>query len=347
MARSTLSAGSGTATAAQAPVIASRGQRDRALLVSAYIGPAMLGILVFSVLPILYIIFMSFTNRNTFHFNNPPDLATFFGPSKQRTFQFIGLDNYINTFWDARNKVFNTDFFFVMGNTLLYTVVCVALFFLFGLALALVLNGPFIQLKSLYRTLLILPWAAPAIMTAPIWKFFFNSEFGPINQILRAIGIQNPPAWLGDPILAWIAVVIVNLWLSYPFFMFVILGALQSVPGELYEAARVDGAGFWTQLRQITLPLIRPAVLPAVVLSSITTFQQLNTVWVITDRGGPFTSVAHPGATEFVMLYGYRMGITQNNYGLISAFAMIVFVLLFLLTMVNLRATRITKGAYE
>jgi arabinogalactan oligomer/maltooligosaccharide transport system permease protein len=122
---------------------------------------------------------------------------------------------------------------------------------------------------------------------------------------------------------------------------------MKTLPKEIYEAALVDGASVWARYWRITLPLIRPAVLPAVVLSSITTFQQLNTVWVITDRGGPFTSVAHPGATEFVMLYGYRMGITQNNYGLISAFAMIVFVFLFLLTMVNLRATRITKGAYE
>ncbi|MDQ2810178.1 MAG: sugar ABC transporter permease [Chloroflexota bacterium] len=308
----------------------------------------MIGILVFSVLPILYIIFMSFTNRNIFHFN-PAD--NFFSDAKLGKYTFVGLDNYVRTFWtvDPTTHVgsFNTDFFFVMGNTLLYTTVCVALFFVLGLALALLLNSPLIQLKSLYRTLLILPWAAPAIMTAPIWKFFFNTEFGPINQILRGIGIQDPPSWLTVPWLAWGAAVLVNLWLSYPFFMFVILGALQSVPGELYEAAQLDGAGFWTQLRQITLPLIRPALLPAVVLSSITTFQQLNTVWILTNRGGPFSSPSSPGATEFVMLYGYRQGILQNNYGLTSAFAMIVFILLFGLTIANLRATKITKGAYE
>ncbi len=344
MARNTATVGPAPAAVTPTQVRGSREKRERYLLASSYIGPAMIGILVFSVLPILYIIFMSFTNRNTFHFN-PAD--NFFSDSKLGKYTFVGLDNYVRTFWDAKTSTFNTDFFFVMGNTMLYTIVCVVLFLVLGLALALLLNSPFIQLKSVYRTLLILPWAAPAIMTAPIWKFFFNAEFGPINQILRGIGIQNPPAWLGDPILAWIAAVIVNLWLSYPFFMFVILGALQSVPGELYEAAQLDGAGFWTQLRQITLPLIRPALLPAVVLSSITTFQQLNTVWILTNRGGPFASVTSPGATEFVMIYGYRQGILQNNYGLTSAFAMIVFILLFGLTIANLRATKITKGAYE
>jgi arabinogalactan oligomer/maltooligosaccharide transport system permease protein len=201
-------------------------------------------------------------------------------------------------------------------------------------------------MKGVYRTLMILPWAVPALLTAPIWKFFFNNEFGTINNILRALGVSNPPAWLGDPVLAWIAVVIVNLWMSYPFFMFIILGALQSVPGELYEAARVDGAGFWVQLRQITLPLIRPAVLPAIVLSALTTFQMFNTVWIIT-QGGPFTSVRGMGPTEFVMIYGYRYGIQQNLYGLMSAFAVIVFIVLFAATIVNLRTTKLTKGAYE
>jgi arabinogalactan oligomer / maltooligosaccharide transport system permease protein len=345
MARNTATAPSvSTPAAAVTTVKGGREKRERYLLSAAYIGPAMLGIAVFSVFPILYVLYMSFTNRNINHFNPATNL---FGPAELGKYRFIGFDNYINTFWDPITKNFNIDFFYVMGNTLLYTVVCIVLFFVLGLTLALLLNSPLIQLKSIYRTLLILPWAAPAIMTAPIWKFFFNQEFGPINQFLRLMRVDNPPSWLGDPLLAWGVAVFVNLWLSYPFFMFVILGALQSVPGELYEAAQLDGAGFWTQLRQITLPLIRPAVLPAIVLSAITTFQQLNTVWVLTNRGGPFVNASHPGATEYIMLYAYRMGITQFNYGLVSAFAVIVFILLFGLTLVNLRATNITKGAYE
>ena len=345
MARSAATAATAATAAGEAVALTSHERRNRHVLALAYIGPALIGIILFSVFPIIYNIFMSFTNRNVFHF---PQASDFFGPSRTGAYTFIGLDNYVKLFWDSRNGTFNNDIFGVLGNTLLYTVVCVSLFFVVGLTLALVLNGPYVQLKGLYRTLMILPWAAPAVLTAPIWKFFFNYDFGPINQILMALGVPHDklPGWLGDPLLAWIAVVIVNLWLSYPFFMFIILGALQSVPGELYEAARVDGAGFWTQLFQVTLPLIRPAVLPAVVLSAITTFQMFNTVWIIT-AGGPFTSVSAPGPTEFVMLYSYHWGIQQKNFGLISAFAVVVFIILFLATIANLRATRITKGAYE
>ena len=137
--------------------------------------------------------------------------------------------------------------------------------------------------------------------------------------------------------------VLVNLWLSYPYFMFITLGALASVPADMYEAAKIDGAGWWTQLFKITLPLIRPALLPAMILSAITTFQMFNTVWIIT-AGGPFTNVGRPGATEFVMLYAYHYGVQQNNYGLMSAFAVVVFVLLFAVTMINVRMSRLTKG---
>jgi arabinogalactan oligomer/maltooligosaccharide transport system permease protein len=320
---------------------ASREKRSLNAISAAYIGPAMIGIFIFSVIPILYIVFLSFTNRNLFHFAPAPSL---FGPVKTGVYTFIGLQNYGNLFWDSTTNSFNPDIFSVLLNTALYAVVCVALFFITGLGLALLLTSPYVQFKTLFRTLIIVPWAAPAVLTAPIWRFFFNSDFGPIDQILRAVGIANPPSWLGDPIWAWIGVVLVNVWLSYPFFMFVIMGALTTVPSDLYEAARIDGAGWWTQLFRVTLPMIRPAVIPVVILSLITTFQMFNTVWIIT-QGGPFTKVGKPGATEFVMLYSYHYGIQQNNYGLISAFAVVLFLLLFTVTMINLRLSGVNRGA--
>src|SRR3954451_3153009 len=247
----------------------------------------MIGIFIFSVIPILYTMYMSFTSRNTFRPAPAPD---FFGPPRTGAYTFIGLKNYGSLFYDATAGSINVDILWVLGNTILYAVVCVALFFITGLGLALLLNSPYIKYKTLFRTLIILPWAAPAVLTAPIWKFFFNSKFGPIDQILVAMGVSNPPSWLNDPLWSWIGVVIVNVWLTYPYFMFIILGALASVPAELYEAAKIDGAGWWTQLFQITLPLIRPAIMPAIILSGITTFQMFNTVWIIT-AGGPFPTI--------------------------------------------------------
>ena len=336
MARGSSTAGQAGAATITRQQSANREKRSLYTITAAYIGPAMIGIFIFSVIPIIYTLFTSFTNRNTFHFPPAPDL---FAPPKTGSYTFIGLKNYGTLFWDSTTNKFNTDIFSVLGNTVLYAVVCVGLFFIVGLGLALLLNSPYIQFKTLFRTLIILPWAAPAVLTAPIWKFFFNSNFGPINQILRTVGVSNPPSWLGDPLWAWIGVVIVNLWLSYPFFMFVIMGALTTVPSDLYEAARIDGASWWTQLFRITIPMIRPAVLPVLILSLITTFQMFNTVWIIT-AGGPFTAIGKPGSTEFVMLYSYHYGLQQNNYGLMSAFAVVLFILLFSVTMLNLRLSR-------
>lgn len=236
-------------------------------------------------------------------------------------------------------------FFTVMFRTVLYVIACIPLFFIVGLIFALILNNEFIRGKAIFRVLLVIPWAVPSYVSALIWQFFFRTEQGTINQLLGLIGIPGP-SWLLDPALAFVAVVIVNLWMSYPFFMVTILGALQSIPRSQYEAAEMDGANWWHQLFHITLPLIRPAVMPAVVLSSITTFQMFNTVWLIT-AGGPIRGANIPGATEFVMIHAYKQVFQSQNDGYIGAFAVIVFIILFAATLYSMRLTRITKGAYE
>ncbi|PIE81616.1 MAG: ABC transporter permease [Chloroflexi bacterium] len=244
------------------------------------------------------------------------------------------------------------DFFIVTFRTIIYVIACIPLFFVVGLMYALILNNPDIKGLSIWRLLLILPWAVQSYIAALVWQFFFRGEVGTINQVLDLINIctrgASCPTWLGDPTkpyLAFFAVVVINLWMSYPFFTVIILGALQSIPADQYEAADVDGATWWEKLTLITIPLIRPAVLPAVVLSSITTFQMFNTVWLVT-QGGPSSGADVPGYTEFVMLYAYDLFQSQNA-GIMGAFAVIVFVMLFLATLYSLRFTRITKGAYE
>jgi len=193
---------------------------------------------------------------------------------------------------------------------------------------------------------LIVPWAAStvAIMMSLVWRFFFQ-ELGTINQLLEAIGLEGKP-WLQDPTWAFAVVIIANVWYSYPFFMVTILGALQSIPVELYEAAEVDGASWWRRLTGITLPLIRPAIIPAIVLSSITTFQMFGTVWAITG-GGPTRGAGTPGATEMVMVFAYKQVFQTQAYARMGAFAVIMFIVLFGATLYSLRVSRITRGAYE
>jgi arabinogalactan oligomer/maltooligosaccharide transport system permease protein len=236
------------------------------------------------------------------------------------------------------------DFFVVTFRTILYVMCCIPLFFIVGLVLALLLNVPDLPGRTFFRVALIVPWAAStvAIMMSLVWKFFFQ-EKGTINQVLGTMGIPGQ-VWLNNPTIAFLVIVLANVWYSYPFFMVTILGALQSIPAEVYEAAEVDGATYLQKLFNITLPLLRVAVIPVIVLSSITTFQMFGTVWAIT-AGGPSRGAGTPGATELVMVYAYKQVFQTQAYGRMGAFALIMFVLLFGATLYSLRISRITQGA--
>lgn len=238
------------------------------------------------------------------------------------------------------------DFLAVVLRTVIFVALRVPLTFILGLILAIILNLEDLKGKTFFRVVLFIPWGASsvAILLALVWQFLFRQQ-GTINQIITQFG-GTGPIWLNNPILAFGVVVLADIWFSYPFFMVSILGALQSVPGELYEAAEVDGAGWWTQLLKITLPLIRPAVLPAAVLTSITAFQMFGTAYAITG-GGPQRGAGTPGATEFVMVYAFKQIFQQQNYGRATAFAVLIFIMLFLATLYSLRITKMTKGAYE
>lgn len=303
---------------------------------AAYVGPALIGMLLFNVLPILYTAYMAFTDRN-----GPRRF-----PDGKFTINGIGNDR---PFLDNFNRILGEpDFYLVVGRTLLYTVVCVVLFFIVGLMFALILNHKGIKLKGMWRTLMILPWAVPTFVTALIWKFLFHAQFGPINQILALVGIQGPE-WLNNGVTAFIAIIIVNLWMSFPYFMLVLLGGLQSIPNDVYEASSMDGANFWRQLFTITLPLLRPVAVPAVILSAIQTFGSLhlNTVRLMTD-GGPITRANQPGATELLLLWAYHQGFNQSRlFGVVGALAVIIFVLMLVATLIASRVTNATKAAYE
>jgi len=297
--------------------------RTSTRLTLTYLSPLIVGVSLISLFPILYNVYISFTNQNLYHF---------------RHYSIVGFVNYGKLF-----KGLDADFFIVLGRTFLFVAICLPLFLIVGTLAALAVNHPATRWKPFWRVALIVPWAVPSYITALVWKFFFNGEFGTLNQLYRLVaGPQAGLPWLTDPNWAFGSVVLANVWMSYPFFMVVILGALQSIPSELYEAAGVDGAGAWRKFWRITVPLLRPAVLPATILSAIVTFNVLNTAYLIT-LGGPFSSAAKPGATDFVMVYAFRNAFQLFNYSYIAAFAVVIFFLLFTVTMGSLRFTGLVR----
>lgn len=239
------------------------------------------------------------------------------------------------------------DFIMVNVRTILYVLICMPILFVLGLTMALILNNKFLRGITFFRVALIVPWAAStvAIMMTLIWQFFFREQ-GTINQILNVLFNIDGPAYLNKTGWAWFIVVLVQVWYTYPFFMVTLLGGLQGIPLDLYEAADVDGASWWKQLTNITLPLLRPVALPIIVLSSLTTYKIDAIIWALT-KGGPTAGAGKPGATEFVMVHAYKQIFQTQAYGRMGAFAVILFIFLFAATLYSLRLTRITKGAYE
>ena len=292
-----------------------------------YLAPALAGLALINIFPILYTFYISLTNRN--------------GPTRfaEGNYQVTGFQNYIRL-------LSQPDFYLVLGTTALYAVICVFLFFVVGLTLALILNNPAIKGRAIWRTLMILPWAVPYWITALIWKFLFHGQYGPINQILRALGM-NPPDWLLNGTTAFIAITIVNVWLSFPFFMLILLGGLQAIPAELYEAADLDGAGYRQKLFTITLPLLRPVAVPAIILSLITTLKIFETIFLMTG-GGPVTRIGRPGATELLLVWAYNQGFQgSQRFGLVGAFSVVIFLILLSVTLIYTRVTHATRGVYE
>jgi arabinogalactan oligomer/maltooligosaccharide transport system permease protein len=249
---------------------------------------------------------------------------------------FVGLANYADILTARGGSLLASGTFYtVLLVTILWTLANLILHVSIGVALALVLSRPMMKLRGLYRVLLIIPWAVPSYVTALAWKGMFHRQTGAINAILSALGVE-PISWFARFSTAFTANVATNTWLGFPFMMVVTIGALAAIPRDLYEAAEVDGASPWQQFRHITLPLLRPTLLPAVSMGAVWTFNQFNVIFLVSG-GEP------DGGTEILVTEAYRWAFTrQAQYGYAAAYAVLIFGVLVLGT----RALeRLTPGA--
>jgi arabinogalactan oligomer/maltooligosaccharide transport system permease protein len=298
----------------------------------AYVAPAMIGMLVLVFFPFFYGIGLAFTDTTLFNESTP---------FRER---WVGLGNFLQILGDfnivtqsAEGTTVNyQNFYWTLMITVIWTVTNVTVGVTFGFILALALNTENLRGKWLYRILLILPWAIPSYITALVWRGMFHPQFGVINQFLQMFGME-PVKWFDGVFSSFMTGLATNGWLSFPFMMVVILGALQSIPKDMYEAAEVEGATRWQQLRSITLPLLRPTLVPAIILSVVWTFNMFNVIFLVSG-GEP------GGANEILITKAYKIAFEQYQYAYAAAYSTVIFIILLVYGYFQTRMTRATES---
>ena len=288
------------------------------IFITLLLAPALLVILAVVAIPFVFNVILSFSNANLYHI---------------RDWRLIGFAQYASVFQQQL-------FWSILFKTILWTGVNIVFHVVIGVFLAVVLHQKFIRGKSAWRVALILPWALPQYISALTWRGMFNYEYGSVNLLITKYLHLSPVQWLTSPLEAFLAVIITNIWLGFPFMMVIALGGLQSIPDELYEAADVDGASKWFQFWNITAPLLRPVMIPAITLGIVWTFNNINVVWLVSNMGEPADS------THILVSYVYKAAFNMYRFGWAAALSVVIFAILFIFAQVFLKSTRATEPVY-
>lgn len=239
---------------------------------------------------------------------------------------FVGLENY-------GTAVTDPGFWAAMGRTLYFTVVSTAIELVIGLGLAGLLNAK-LRARWLFRAIVVIPWALPTIVNAAMWKGVFNAQYGSLNGVLTALGITDHyVAWLGDPFLALNMVILADAWKTIPLVAFFLLAGLTTIPGELYEAAKVDRASWPRIFRSVVLPMLVPSISIVLVLRTVEAFKVFDIVYAMT-RGGP------ANGTQTIAFYAYIKAFSDQDFGVGSALSFLIVLAILAITTVYLRLLR-------
>ncbi len=250
----------------------------------------------------------------------------------------MGLDNYIQILSET-NFSHPQNFYFTLAVTLFWTFTNIVLHVSIGLFLALLLNDKMLKAKGIYRVILVIPWAMPSYITALIWKTMYHKQFGVVTILLENLGFERI-SWFQSFWSAMFTNISTNTWLGFPFMMVVSLGALQSIPSDLYEAARVDGGSRWLRFRNSTFPLLLPALVPAVIVGTVWTFNMYNVIYLVS--GG-----APDGATDILIVEAYKWAFQKDRYGYAAAYSTVIFFILLGFTLITNKLSGATKGAFD
>ena len=280
----------------------------RNLVGYAFILPNFIGLFVFTLLPILFVFGLSVMEWNSAH------------PMK-----FVGFSNFARMLSDTTFKI-------SMGNTFYYALGTVPITMAAALGLAVILNKKMMG-KKVFRTVFFFPYVASLIAVVVVWNMLFHPDMGPMNGLLRTIGISNPPRWSASVKAAMPTVILFSVWRYMGYYMIMYLAALQGVPKELYEAVQLDGAGGWQKFRYITLPMLTPTTFFICMMLTIQCFKVFDIIYAMTNGG--------PGrATNVLVYYIYNQAFSEFDFGYASAMSVVLFVIVLVITLVQFRTEK-------
>ena len=304
-------------------LLAAKVFRSRTVLVWLLLTPAVCGLALLVLYPIFYEFSLSFSNLS---------LRTFRNPDFSLTHLF---ENFGRVF--TRPVLKSTLFYPIFLRTLLWTAIQLTFHVSLGMILALLLNSG-IRFQNFYKALLILPWAIPDVISGLAWRGEYHYEFGFINIMLTRLGLEAVQ-WKANPFWNFTAMNITNIWLGVPFMMVICLGGLQSIAREYYEAAEIDGASGSRKFFNITLPLMKPIITPAVILGIIWTFNNFNVPYFINEF--------ELETSDILVTALFRSAFEYNQYGFAAAFAIVIFAILLIISLIYIRATGGLKGVRD
>lgn len=287
-----------------------------------------LGILFFTIMPILFMIMLAFTNYSAPNHIPPAKLVDWVG---------------FQTFKDLVSlKTWSHTFFGVLTWTIIWAILSTATTYLGGLLVALLINQQGIKFKGMWRTILVIPYAIPQLISLLVMRNMFNGQFGPINQYLGYFGLGGLP-WLTDPFWAKVTVILVNMWVGIPVSMILIMGVLTTIPKDMYEAAEVDGASAYQKFRIVTLPMILFSTAPTLIMQFAGNINNFNMIFLLTNGNPVVGDYQYAGATDLLVTWLYKLTLDQNKYNMASAVGIIIFLIIAIFSIYNYRRTKSFK----
>ena len=289
------------------------------------LAPAIAFILLFDVLPIIFGFLVSFTNYSGPNHLPPRNLVS-----------WVGFDNFINL---LKMETWSHTFWGVTAWTFIWAIAAALSTFFFGLLLAVLINANGIKLKRVWRTIYIIPWAMPSFISILIMRIIFNGQFGPINHYLNILGLENIP-WLTEPLLAKVMCIVVNLWFGMPYYMALSSGVIAGIPKDLYESARVEGAGARSTFWKITFPMVMFSTAPLIIVSFGFNFNNFNMIYLLTEGNPVNNNFTFAGHTDILISWIFKLTMDRQQYNTASMIFFIIFIFISIISVYSLKRTR-------